>query len=118
VNDYVDPDGRPQMGNARCGQGHPLWLVAEGYAYCYGALYGVKSLLYWPWRFTAPIELTFGEWRSSVLEDRTPVFVGKGREHLGDVLAFIERDMEAEREAGQQSHIEAPSYSEWLATVS
>ena len=110
--DYTDPDGRPQMGNARCGQGHPLWLVAEGYAYCYG------EELYWPWRFTAPIEPTFGQWRPGTLEDGTPVFVGQGRKRLGDVLRFIERDMEDEREAGQQSHIEAPSYSEWLATVS
>lgn len=110
--DYVDPDGRPQMGNARCVQGHPLWLVAEGYAYCFGAW------IYWPWRFTAPTEPNFGQWQPGTLEDGTPVFVGQGREHLGDVLRFIERDMEDEREAGQQSHIEAPSYSEWLATVS
>lgn len=115
--DYTDPDGRPQMGNARCGQGHPLWLVDEGYAYCYGGGYAEQTL-YWPWRFTAPIEPTFGQWRPGTLEDGTPVFVGQGRKRLGDVLAFIERDMEDEREAGQQSHIEAPSYSEWLATVS
>lgn len=114
--DYTDPDGRPQMGNARCSQGHPLWLVAEGYAYCCGAGMTAKEL-YWPWRFTAPIKSTFGEWQRGVLEDGTPVFVGQGRKRLGDVLAFIERDMEDEREAGQQSHIEAPSYDEWLAGV-
>jgi len=114
--DYTDPDGRPQMGNARCNQGHPLWLVAEGYAYCYSVGYAEQTL-YWPWRFTAPIEPTFGQWRPSTLKDGTPVFVGQGRGHLGDVLRFIERDMEDEREAGQQSHIEAPSYSEWLAGV-
>lgn len=115
--DYVDPDGRPQMGNARCSQGHPLWLVAEGYAYCCGAGMTGEEL-YWPCRFTAPTEPAFDNWQRDVLEDGTPVFVGLGLGHLGDVLRFIERDMEAEREAGQQSHIEAPSYSEWLATVS
>ena len=73
--------------------------------------------LYWPWRFTAPTEPAFDDWHSDVLEDGTPVFCGQGREHLGDVLRFIERDMEAERRAGQQSHIEAPSYDEWLAGV-
>lgn len=115
--DYTDPDGRPQMGNARCDQGYPLWLVDEGYAYCYGVGYAEQTL-YWPWRFTAPTKPTFGQWWPGTLEDGTPVFVGQGWFHLGDVLAFIERDMEDEREAGQQSHIEAPSYSEWLATVS
>ena len=115
--DYVDPDGRPQIGNARCDEGHPLWLVAEGYAYCYGVGDAEKTL-YWTWRFTAPAGPDFDKWLYSELEDGTPVFSGYGTRSLSEILSFIKRDMEAERKAGQQSHIEAPSYSEWLATVS
>jgi hypothetical protein len=73
--------------------------------------------LYWPWRFTAPTEPAFDDWYSAVLEDGTPVFVGEGRNNLDKVLRFIEHDVEFERRAGQQSHIEAPSYEEWLAGV-
>jgi len=33
--DYVDLGGRPQMGNARCNQGHPLWLKVKTLPLCW-----------------------------------------------------------------------------------
>lgn len=107
--EYVDPDGRPKMGNARCLTGHPLWLVSEGYAYCTFLSGGFSA-----WKFSHPHQI--GSWGMFELEDGTsawlanPVF-----ETLDDTLAFIQRDMDG---ATNPQLSAAPTYYEWLATVS
>lgn len=97
-----------QYGNARCGNGHPLWVVTEGYAYCHA------TIGYWfAWRFTQPLS---NHWRRFPLEDGTEAWVQIGSAtSKAEMLAFIEADIEAHREAPALA--EGPTYAEYLAAV-
>lgn len=110
--EYVDPDGRPKLGNAKCSYFHPLWLVAEGYGYCRGMSYRF-DIGFWAWRLSEPAPDS--GWRPTVLKDGSPAWVSYGRSSLNEVLEFIQNDM---KHGGQSVLAEGPTYADWLATVS
>lgn len=112
--EHVDPDGRPRMGNARCQQGHPLWLVSEGYAYCVAQVYSMQRFS--GWRLTPPPKpRKEGQWSIYPLHDGTKAWVtGRDYETLDEVLVIIQDDMDTSTPVLTP----APTYSEWLATVS
>lgn len=111
TDEYIDPNGRPRMGNARCCQGHPLWLVAEGYGYCYGR--GSYGMGYWAWRLAPPVK---GWWNETHLWDGSTAWQMEARRTLQGVLKDIEDDIRAHRSQPVQ-HSEGPTYAEWLAGV-
>lgn len=91
----MNADGEIQYGNARCNQGHPLWLVAEGYAYCYEPNYMGRGPQWWPWRLAKPRGGPW--WHEEELEDGTPAWVIGGLYSKAEVLALIQGDMDAHR---------------------
>lgn len=116
---YVDPDGRPKIGNAQCLATHPLWLVSEGYAYCVAELWFDKvvvSRLFSAWRLTPPPNpRETKRWKAYQLSDGTRAWVTwSDYETLEEVLDVIQTDMNT----SAPMLTPAPTYSEWLATVS
>lgn len=78
-----------------CSNGHPLRLVAEGYALCYG------DGFWYPWRMTPPSWPIDEGWslcdtiRGGVTDgDR---WVAPGFRSRGEALDYIRRDIEAHR---------------------
>ncbi len=116
--EYVDPDGRPKMGNTACQQGHPLWLVSEGYAYCVAFTASeVYEDRFSAWRLTPPPDTgAFGiQWVPYPLYDGSKAWVTwVDYETLDDALEVIQTDMDTSTPVLTP----APTYSEWLATVS
>ena len=101
-----------QYGNARCIAGHPLWLVAEGYARC---VTGSPNRHY-AWRFTSPgPDETDGwsGWNEANLLDGSPAWVSPSFSRLNAVLAFIQADMDASVTTPTVAVPLGPSLAEW-----
>lgn len=125
MNVYIDPDGRPQYGNARCSDDHPLWLVAEGYAYCYERDF-LGEATWWAWKLTAPIRCTSQlrtqgalntVWIKGALKGGVPAWVATGTDTLSLTLRYIEIDIAQSRGLEGVRHAVAPSYDKWLESV-
>ena len=90
MNEYIDS-------GSRCESGHPLVLVAEGYAYCQGSVMG-----WWPWRLTRPHTSRVRWWSADAIVgrdgERIVAWLGDHRSSLASVLDFIQRDIDAHRE--------------------
>lgn len=105
--EYVDPEGRPAF-HTQCAEEHPLWLVTEGYGYCRG-----DDGWFSAWRFTYPGSGT--KWRPYKLKDESLAWVHRDdSKYLHEILNLIEADMRT----GSSVPEPAPTYAEWLATVS
>ena len=105
--EYVDPEGRPTF-HTQCAKGHPLWLVSEGYGYCYG-----DDGWFTAWRFTHPGSDT--AWYPYELWDGSLAWIHRDDfKYLHEILNLIEADMRT----GSSVPEPAPTYAEWLATVS
>jgi hypothetical protein len=105
--EYVDLEGRPTF-HTQCTKGHPLWLVAEGYGYC-----RTDSGWFIAWRFTNPGSGT--AWYPDKLWDGSLAWVHRDdSKYLHEILNLIEADMRT----GSSVPEPAPTYAEWLATVS
>ncbi len=79
-----------------CDAGHPLMLVAEGYAYCQE-----EPTSWWPWRLTPPHASWEGWSKSTVYgRDGEPIEAWLGAEHfsLERVLKFVQEDIDAHRD--------------------
>ena len=91
---------------SKCADGHPIWLVAEGYGLCHE-----DEALWWAWRMTPPRTTSavtklevYGEeaaWfrygiimRDGSLEDR---WCEGWWDTKQEALDFIQRDMDAHR---------------------
>lgn len=87
---------------SRCESGHPLMLVAEGYAYCSDGMEAANSVSWWPWRLTPPHRELGHSWTNDVIRgrDRRPLtaWIGEEAHSLAAVLAFIQEDIEAHRQ--------------------
>jgi len=105
--EYVDLEGRPTF-HTQCTKGHPLWLVAEGYGYCWA-----DSGWFTAWRFTNPGSGT--AWYPYKLWDGSLAWVHRDdSKYLHEILNLIEADMRTRSSVPEP----APTYAEWLATVS
>ncbi len=82
---------------SRCNWGHPLMLVAEGYAYCHGSLRG-----WWPYRLTPPHASEARWWGAIDIVgrdgERIEAWDGPARATLASVLEFIQKDINAHRQ--------------------
>ena len=89
---------------SRCSEGHPLMMVAEGYAICHGEgraiCDGSVRRVWWAWRLTPP---RVGElWRISTIRGRdelpiTAWFHLMDQAFKAEALAVIQADMDAHR---------------------
>lgn len=83
---------------SRCESGHPLVLVAEGYAYCSEEFW----VSWWPWRLTPPRRDLGRSWTDDFIRGRDgrplTAWHGMAEHSLAAVLAFIQEDIEAHRE--------------------
>lgn len=83
---------------SRCESGHPLMLVAEGYAYCSEERISVS---WWPWRLTPPSPELGHSWTNDLIRGRDgrplTAWHGMAEHSLAAVLAFIQEDIEAHR---------------------
>lgn len=94
----------------KCAVGHPLRLVAEGYAICHAVPLG----WWWAWRMTPPPPQTKGDWgplqtrRGGVVDGYrwiSPQFPSRE-----EAIDYIRRDIEAHRnlpfdEAAERSRL-------------
>ena len=115
-----------QMGQTVCREGDPVYLLSEGYAYCIERVVDKLLEIYYLYRLTAPsnregssVWVPFGIYpdREAFAERRgeRKVFILLGNFYSKqEMLLEVEQDMR--RGSGQP--LEAPSYAEWLATVS
>lgn len=92
---------RPDSGS-RCESGHPLMLVAEGYAYCSSTDWcGWTNSGWWPWRLSPPSPRAPLRWTEDFIRGRDgePVRVWRGsmERSLAEALAFIQEDMDSHR---------------------
>lgn len=87
---------------SRCESGHPLVLVAEGYAYCSDGMEAASPVSWWPWRLTPPRPDLGHSWTDDFIRgrDRRRLTAWRGKEahSLAAVLAFIQEDIEAHRQ--------------------
>lgn len=111
-----------QYGNAQCSQGHPLWLVAEGYARCFGPDTWNFRDGHFAWRFTEPTYNVFdGEgnpagqgWQHHGLSDDTEAWVtAKSWRTIDECLAFVQADIDTHQ--GLEWVQEGPTFAEWNA---
>lgn len=80
-----------RWGNAECRRKHPLWLISEGYAYCYEE----KIDSWYAWRLAEPAQGT-AYWQPEILWDGQSVWLGRySFPTKSDLLDFIQRDMDA-----------------------
>ena len=108
----VNEHGYPQHGTCRAGD--PMWLLAEGYAYCEQARTFTRYYLY---RLTPPsgTSLIWGRYFTS---NGTPMYMHcRDFRTMDEMVEAMHKDMERERQAGP-TLLESPSYAEWLAGVS
>lgn len=81
---------------SRCALGHPLMLVAEGYAYCQG-----PAMAWWPWRLTRPHTSRVRWWSADAIVgrdgERIVAWLGADHRSLKGVLEFIQEDIDAHR---------------------
>ena len=88
---------------SRCDAGHPLMLVAEGYAYCSDEDGRRPSRPgWWPWRLAPPSPARAPlQWTGDLIRGRDgePVQVWRGpmERSLAEALAFIQEDMDSHR---------------------
>lgn len=80
---------------SRCSGGHPLMMVAEGYAICYD---GVR-LAWWAWRLTPP---SVRGWLLSTIRGRDGSQIAAwvyalNHDTKAEALAAIQSDMDAHR---------------------
>ncbi len=82
---------------SRCELGHPLMLVAEGYAYCHE-----PATWWWPWRLTPPHASREQWWGTLDIVgrdgERIEAWFGPPFSSLASVLGYIQRDIDAHRE--------------------
>ena len=95
---------------SECVDGHPLYLVAEGYAFCSltlrgfdplarGSLQLVERHYYYAWRFTPPA--LGGSWASSTIKgrngERIEAWVWRRAQSKDEILAIIQADIDQYR---------------------
>lgn len=87
---------------ARCGSGHRIWLVAEGYGYCVDDR--APRPEFFAWRFSSPStsegieKITGCTWRRAALSHGKGAWVQSGYSYAKqDVLDGILADIEAHR---------------------
>lgn len=118
-----------QMWQTVCREGDPVYLLSEGYAYCVDRDIYELNESYYLYRLTPPLAylqkqgtgpwVPFSIYPSAEAREHKygerEVFIRRGRfTTKQEMLQEVEQDMW--RGSGQP--LEAPSYAEWLATVS
>ena len=85
---------------AKCGYGHQLELVAEGYAICVEVTRSGRSMFF-PWRLTPPAPHYAHRWRCDRIigRDEYPIdaWVGWICDSREEAIEFIQADAEAHR---------------------